>query len=99
MPLATLNMNYDTDIMFYNTPFQLLDSLTSIPFGSSVYVVSDSEYKEYKQKQAGEEIELLEKRAAAYEEAAMSLRKTVLEIKQEAGLLPETKDERPTTIL
>ena len=99
MSIATLNVDYMTSNMFYNTPFQLLESLTSAPFGSNVYVVSDSKYKEYKQKQAGDEIALLEKRAAAYEEAAMSLRKTVLEIKQEAGLLPKPEDDGTTTVL
>ena len=96
MSLVTLNMNYDTDIMFYNTPFQLLDSLSQLPFGSNVYVISDTEYKEYKQKQAAQEIEVLEERAKSYEKTAMSIRKTTLELKQEAGLLPKAEDERTT---
>ena len=89
-------MNYDTDIMFYNTPFQLLDSLSQLPFGSNVYVISDSEYKEYKQKQATQEIEVLEERAKSYEKTAMSIRKTILELKQEAGLLPKAEDDGTT---
>ena len=96
MPLATLNMNYDFDIMFYNTPFQLLDSLSQLPFGSNVYVISDTEYKEYKQKQAAQEIEVLEERAKSYEKTAMSIRKTILELKQEVGLLPKAEDDGTT---
>ena len=96
MSLVTLNMNYDTDIMFYNTPFQLLDSLSQLPFGSNVYVISDTEYKEYKQKQAAQEIEVLEERAKSYEKTAMSIRKTILELKQEAGLLPKAEDDGTT---
>ena len=87
-------MNDPNSYMFYHTPFQLLESLTTAPFGSNVYIVSDSKYKEYKRKQANDEIALLEKRAAAYEDAAASLRKTVLEIKQEAGLLPEANETK-----
>ena len=89
-------MNYDTNIMFYNTPFQLLDSLSQLPFGSNVYVISDTEYKEYKQKQAAQEIEVLEERAKSYEKTAMSIRKTILELKQEAGLLPKAEDDGTT---
>ena len=62
--------------------------------GGNVYVVSDAQYKEYKQKQANDEIAVLEKRAVSYEEAALSLRKTIHEIKQEAGLLPESNETK-----
>ena len=58
----------------------------------SVYVISDSEYKRYRQAQTLEEIALLERRAKSYESTAASIRKTILELKAEAGLTDTTDD-------
>ena len=82
---------------FYNNPFQLVNDLVNIPFGSDVYVISDEKYKELKQKQAREEISVLERRLESYEEAATKLRDTIAALNEEHGLLPptSTKDEIP----
>ena len=56
----------------YRSPFQLIDNIMQLPpFGSeSVYVISDSEYKKIRQKQAEDEIAVLQKRLEAYERSA-----------------------------
>ena len=89
---------------FYNTPFNLVSDLlnnnpytlvgelSDIPFGSNVYIVSDDKYKELKQKQAREEIAVLERRLESYEEAATKLRDTIAALNEEHGLLPPTTD-------
>ena len=73
---------------FYNNPFNLVNDLVNIPFGSDVYVISDEKYKELKQKQAADEIAVLERRLESYETAATKLRDTVTALKEEHGLLP-----------
>ena len=80
---------------FYNTaPFTILDNLMQLPpFGTDVYVVSDSQYKEYRQKQAADEIAVLQKRLEAYERAAAGLQETIDEIRKEHNLLPEASEE------
>ena len=62
-------------------------------FGSQqVYVISDEQYKQYRKKQAEDEINVLEKRLASYESTAESLRQTIDEIKAEHGLLPPVEE-------
>ena len=80
--------------MYYNTPFHLIESMSEVPLGlhSSVYVISDEKYKAYKEKQAVEEIAVLEKRITAYEQAIDRLRETIVSIKAEAGLLKPAED-------
>lgn len=80
--------------MYYNTPFHLIESMSEVPLGlhSSVYVISDEKYKAYKEKQAVEEIAVLEKRITAYEQAIDRLRETIVSIKTEAGLLKPAED-------
>ena len=79
---------------FYNTsPFQMISDLAMIPFGQDVYVISDSKYKELRQKQAAEEIATLENRAEHYDKCAASIRETVAELRNEYDLLPESSDE------
>jgi len=82
---------------FYNSVVEFLDNpynhmLPLDTLGGKVYVVSDSQYKEYKQKQALDEIAVLERRAASYEKTAASIHKTILELKTEAGLLEPADD-------
>ena len=74
---------------FYNShPFRLVEDLMNIPFGvNDVYVVSDAQYKELKQKQARDEVAVLNKRLEAYEKAAEGLRQTIAEIETEHDLL------------
>lgn len=81
---------------FYNSVVEFLDNPLNhtLPLDGKVYVISDSAYKEHKKHQAEEEIRILERRAESYEKTAASIHKTILELKQEAGLLPaeETTD-------
>lgn len=81
---------------YYRVPFHLkthISAFDQLPFGSDVYVVSDSEYKKYKQQQAKEEIEVLENRAQSYEKTALSLRQTIKELREENNLLlSDTKE-------
>ena len=79
--------------MYSTRPFQLVNDLMSIPFGQDVYVVSDAKYKELQQKQAAEEIAVLENRAVHYDQAAARIRETIVELQKEAGLLPEASDK------
>ena len=74
---------------FYNNaPFHLVNDLMNIPFGvNDVYVVSDAQFKELKQKQARDEVAVLTKRLEAYEKAAEGLRQTIAEIETEHDLL------------
>lgn len=81
---------------YYRVPFHIKTNISAfdqLPFGSDVYVVSDSEYKKYKQQQAKEEIEVLENRAQSYEKTALSLRQTIKELREENNLLlSDTKE-------
>ena len=80
----------------YRNPFTLIDDLMQLPpvFGQTpVYVVSDAQYKQYRKKQAEDEISVLEKRLASFESSARSLRETIDEIKAEHGLLPAAEDK------
>ena len=78
---------------FYNNPFQLVNDLVNIPFGSDVYVISDEKYKELKQKQARDEISVLERRLESSEVAATKLRDTIASLNEEHGLLPPPTDK------
>ena len=81
---------------YYRTPFQIRNHISAfdqMPFGSEVYVVSDSEYKKYKQQQAKEEIEVLENRAESYEKTALSIREIIKELREENSLLSSDTKE------
>ena len=78
---------------FYNNPFNLVNDLVNIPFGTDVYVISDEKYKELKQKQARDEISVLESRLESYEAAATKLRDTIAALNEEHGLLPPPTDK------
>ena len=78
---------------FYNNPFNLVNDLVNIPFGSDVYVISDEKYKELKQNQARNEIAVLERRLQSYETAATKLRDTIAALNEEHGLLPPPTDK------
>ena len=76
---------------WYRTPFHMLRSLNQLPFGSDVYVVSDTQYQELKQKEAKREIEILESRAKSYRKTADLIEKEIESIRKEAGLLPPSE--------
>jgi murein L,D-transpeptidase YafK len=67
------------------------------PLDGKVYVISDTEYKKVKQEQVLKDIAVLEERALSYEKAAERTRKTMAEMKQEAGLLPAEQPEAAGT--
>ena len=78
----------------YRSPFQLIDNIMQLPpFGSDVYVISDSEYKAIRKKQAEDEIAVLQKRLEAYERSARGLQETIDELRKEHELLPEASEE------
>ena len=75
---------------YYRLPFNLKSKISAfdqLPFGSDVYVISDSEYKKYRQNEALKEIDVLEGRAVSYEKAAESIRRTIAELREENDLL------------
>ena len=79
---------------YNNSPFHLIDSIMQLPpLTESVYVISDSEYKELRKKQAVDEISTLQKRLQAYERTADSLRETINQLQMEHGLLPEASED------
>ena len=78
---------------FYNSPFNLIHDLNTVPFGQDVYVISDSKYKELRQKQAQDEISVLENRAAHYDKAAERIRQTIIELQTEHDLLPTATED------
>ena len=79
---------------YYRNPFQLIDNIMQLPFGSDVYVTSDSEYKKIRKKQAEDEIAVLQKRLEAYERSALSLQETIDELRSEHQIaLTEASEE------
>ena len=79
---------------YYRSPFQLIDNIMQLPFGSDVYVISDSEYKKIRKKQAEDEIAVLQKRLEAYERSALSLQETIDELRSDHQIaLTEASEE------
>ena len=78
---------------YFHNPFTLLASMSQAPVGSNVVVVSDAMYKEYKQKQAKQEIEILEARAKSYRTTADLIEQEIVTIKTDAGLLPAAESD------
>ena len=81
---------------YYHSPFYMLTSLNHLPFGSDVYVVSDTQYQELRRKEAQKEIELLISRAAAYRKTADLIEQEINQIKKDVGLLTpsDTSDKQ-----
>ena len=81
--------------MFSITPFDMFTGFQR-PFSDRVYVVSDSQYSEYRKQQAEEHIRVLESRAADYQRNLDIIKATVSELKKEHGLLPAAKENDST---
>ena len=77
--------------MFSITPFDMLTNFSS-PFRERVYVISDSQYNDYRKQQALDHISLLEARAADYQKHLDIINATVVELKKNHGLLPEATE-------
>lgn len=73
---------------YYQSPFQMLAAFSNIPYGKDVFVISDSQYQELRQKEASKEIEILRSRAAAYRKTADLIEDDILRIQKDVGLLP-----------
>ena len=71
--------------MFALTPF---DVLAGFGTRDRVYVVSDTQYSDFKKQQALEHIRVLEARAEDYQRNLDIINATVTELKQSNGLLP-----------
>ena len=84
---------------FYRTPFHMLQTLSQLPFGNDVYVISDSQYQEIKQREAQKEIDLLTSRVASYRKTADLIEKEIEQLRTDAGLLPASTDEPSDTWL
>lgn len=78
----------------YLTPFDMFTGLAS-PFRDRVYVVSDTQYNDYKKQQALEHIRVLEARAEDYQRNLDMIQATVIELKKNHGLLPAATTEEP----
>ena len=78
----------------YRSPFKMIEDVMQLPpFGTDVYVISDSEYKKIRKTQAENEIAVLQKRLEAYERSANSLQATIDELRKEHDLLPEASED------
>lgn len=82
---------------YYQSPFQMFTSLSTIPYGKDVYVVSDTQYQELRQKEASKEIEILRGRAAAYRKTADLIEDDIMQIQKEVGLLPSSDESSDKT--
>ena len=70
----------------------LLSHLLDTPFARTI-VISDSEYKALAKAKAEEQIQRLEARVRAYENAAEDYRKEIAYIREQVDLIPVSKDE------
>ena len=68
------------------------ETTASLMDGRLVQVVSDSQYKEYKQKQALEQVTILENRLNRLNTATQEIEAAIIEVKMVAGLLPESSE-------
>ena len=63
------------------------------PIAPNVYVVSDSDYKNYQQKEAQKQITIFESRLNRYERMVKETKLVIEELKTNAGLLSEAEDQ------
>ncbi len=63
------------------------------PIAPNVYVISDSDYKNYQQKEAYKQLTVLESQLNRYKRMVEETKLSIEELKTNAGLLPE--DEAP----
>ena len=61
------------------------------PVRPNVYVISDSDYKNYQQQEAQKQIVVLESQLNRYERMAEETKLAIKELKTNAGLLPDAK--------
>ena len=75
--------------------FSLIDSFPtfSYPVHPQVYIVSDSDYKEYQRKQAEREVLVLESKLNRYNSAIEEIKVEIEKVKTNAGLLAPATEE------
>ena len=78
-------------IMFYSDPFDFFGPFTSRQ-SPRVFVVSDSDYKKYQQDQAEAQVTILESKLNRYNTAIEEIQVEIDKIKENAGLLPASKE-------
>ena len=74
--------------------YRLIDSFPSFPLlPTQVYVVSDSDYKEYQRKQAEQDVLALESKLNRYNTAVEEIKIEIETIQKRAGLLAPSERE------
>ena len=79
-----MSSNFGNRMYSLLPPFPLYDNY------NRVVVISDSEYREYKQKQARDEILVLQNRRNRYEAAIVDLNDQIAELEKAAGIETST---------
>ena len=77
--------------------YNLIDSilLNSMSYDRpSVYVVSDTQYQDYKRAQAERQLKVLESQLNRYERAVEETQATIVELQESVGLLPESETKK-----
>ena len=78
----------------YSFPtLSLFDDLVR-PHRDRVFVVSDSQYQEYRKAQVEDQIKALESRAAEYRKYLETVEVSITELKQDIGLLPASEEKK-----
>ncbi len=80
------------DLMFYPYPQVTTTEQGLTVDNRRVVVVSDSQYKDYIQKQAQEEILVLENKLNRHKTAIQDIEQTIVKLKDNAGLLKPAED-------
>ena len=82
----------------FSTYTPLIDFLSpGLPFSTRVVVVSDSDYKAYQQAEAEREVLALESKLNRYNVAVEEINLEIHRLRENAGLLPEAKEQAPAT--
>ena len=77
--------------------YNLIDSilLNSMSYDRpSVYVVSDTQYQDYKRAQAERQLKVLESQLNRYQRAVEETQATIVELQESVGLLPESETKK-----
>ncbi len=80
------------DLMFYPYPQVTTTEQGLTVDNRRVVVISDSQYQDYIQKQAQEEILVLENKLNRHKTAIQEIEQTIVKLKDNAGLLQPAED-------
>ncbi len=84
------------DLMFYPYPQVTTTDQGLTIDNRRVVVISDSDYKKYQQKQAVEQVTVLENQLNTARTRVQDLERAIVEVKQSAGLIEPAKVEETT---